>query len=196
MYFGNYFNDNNNYLPMWDSFYTKPLGVTLTVQTKDYICQPIDTICTQKRYITFAKRGLCYGKYKGFFSTNPNKEVEIVMNNSVTSPSITYNDLYVNFPYNENDTIRPAELLIGSTYAQFPRESYNRKSWSIDTTKPYNYDSLKGILGITFEATYNVQQKVHDIHFEYLYQKSKNAPIQKIQFNGYQLLAYSKPFFF
>ncbi len=191
----NYTQNSNNYLPLWDSFYTKPIGVTLTVTVPASACVGNDTVYTSKRYITCARRNMYYGRFKGYFSTNPTQEVEIFMNDSLIKNTIDRYYLYYNFPYHANDTVMQDDLcLIGSTPIPYMGRVYNRKLWGIDTSKPYDLERLKGILYMDFVGYYNPNTLRNEVEFTYLYQQSLNHPIETITFSGYQLEAYRRPF--
>jgi hypothetical protein len=191
--FYSYTSNLNNKLPFWDSFYCKPLGVTLTVTTPPNECVGNDTIYTQKRYITFAQKCMYFGKFRGYFSTKPTQEVDIVMNN-LSTVLTNYLELYINFPYHENDTIKLDNYkFIGSTPSGYS-ETYQKYDWSIDITKPYDLNRLKGILGVSFRGKYNASIARNEVEFTYQYQKTINDPIENITFKGYQLEAYRRNF--
>jgi hypothetical protein len=193
--FTSYASNPNNDLPLWDSFFSKPLGVTLTVIAPLSDCNTKDTLFTQKRFITFVKRPYHYGSFKGYFSTNPTKEVDITMNQY--EPQIW--DLYflhINFPYHENDTISVADKQAAgwrSIYDDF-YSSCTKFKWEYDLTKPYDLNINKGILGLEFNSKYNSLLKRIDVNFSYKYQKSKSEPIETISFTGYQTFAFAKSF--
>jgi hypothetical protein len=188
--FYNYTQNPNNQLPLWDSFYTKPIGITLTVTVPASACVGNDTIYSTKRFVTFAKRAMHNGRFKGYFSTNPNKEVEILMTDSVKPFTAKTYYLYSNFPYHENDTIITDDyLFIGS--APFPQKSsYQKYDWSLDLTKPYDLSRLKGILGMSFIGRFNNITQRNEVTFTYPFQKSISDSIEQITFTGYQLQAY------
>lgn len=185
--FSSYANNNSNYLPQWDSFYSKPLGVRLTVVSEPNECVGADTLYTQKRSITFAKEQAYRGIFKGTFSTNPTKEVEIIMNKLAYLGNPESRNIYVNFPQVENDTIFAKGLGGGNLVDNFVLRTYNQFIWKSDMTQPQDWDISQGITSMNFKGNWNVALSRYDVNFTYTYQKSATDASTEITFTGYQV---------
>jgi hypothetical protein len=193
--FWNYLQDSS--VLNYDIFYAKPLGVTLTVKSNPNNCIGNDTIYSQKRQITFTNGSMYKGEFRGSFSTNPNKIVDIAFNQTNKKVGIydTIFETFVNFPFLENDS------LFVFRYGHLPVSDFSKPNtyyhyyWENDPIKYPNYifENLKGIVMYEFTGHFNSITQKNDVVIQYKYKTSKNAEVQLITFTGYQTKQLWKP---
>jgi hypothetical protein len=192
-----FYNYYNNWANMLDSNYSKPIGINFKVTCPPNNCVGNDTLFEFRREITFAKREMYEGEFKGTFSNKPNDSVTIGLALFRKLSIAGYGRYaFINWPFYSNDTFYLKHNAMGYSdqSLKYVITSYNQERiYSLDT-KQSNIDYIKsgGIIDVVFEGRLGASGK-NEVKFKCKQKLNSNAPITEIIFIGYQTKQFYRP---